>query len=102
MFALKIQAKDNVATVFDHGAKAGSILEVTDRLGEVTPLAIIEDIPYGHKAALTDIPKGSFVIKYGEIIGKANQAIPKGGYVHIQNVESTRARGDLAVKGEVK
>ena len=95
MFALKIHEKDNVATVFDHDVKAGSIVNVTDRDGGVIPITLLEDIPYGHKIALRDIPAGEFIIKYGEVIGKASCPIPKGGYVHTHNVESTRARGDL-------
>lgn len=99
MFALKINEKDNVATIFEHGAKAGSTAEVTDREGKITRILIRQDIPYGHKTALQDIPAGETIIKYGEIIGKASTAIYKGDHVHVHNVESTRARGDLTAKG---
>ena len=34
-----------------------------------------EDIPQGHKLALTDIPAGATVVKYGFPIGHATQAI---------------------------
>ena len=37
-----------------------------------------EKIPAGHKYALCDIQKGEYVIKYGEIIGRATQDIAKG------------------------
>ena len=37
-----------------------------------------EQIPAGHKYALCDIQKGEYVIKYGEIIGRATQDIAKG------------------------
>ena len=33
------------------------------------------DIPAGHKFALKEIAKGEYVIKYGEIIGRATQDI---------------------------
>ena len=32
-----------------------------------------EQIPAGHKYALCDIKKGEYVIKYGEIIGRATK-----------------------------
>ncbi len=46
------------------------------------------EIPAGHKFALRDIPKGEYVIKYGEIIGRASQNITKGEWVHTHNVQS--------------
>lgn len=100
MFALKIHEKDNVATVFSRGAAAGERIQVTGREGDTVLLELVQDIPYGHKAALVDIPAGSPVIKYGEVIGKTSQPVPKGGHVHIHNLESNRARGDLAKGGD--
>ena len=47
-----------------------------------------EKIPAGHKFALRDIAEGEYVIKYGEIIGRATQNIPKGEWVHTHNVKS--------------
>ena len=45
-------------------------------------------IPAGHKYALQDISCGEYVIKYGEIIGRATQDIAKGDWVHTHNVKS--------------
>ena len=47
-----------------------------------------DDIPAGHKYALCDIKQGEYVIKYGEIIGKATTDIPAGKWVHTHNVKS--------------
>ena len=47
-----------------------------------------ESIPAGHKYALQDISCGEYVIKYGEIIGRATQDIAKGDWVHTHNVKS--------------
>lgn len=47
-----------------------------------------ETIPAGHKYALRDIKAGEYVIKYGEIIGRATQDIQKGEWVHTHNVKS--------------
>lgn len=45
-------------------------------------------IPVGHKYALNDIKKGEFVIKYGEVIGRATTDIKKGEWVHSHNLKS--------------
>lgn len=47
-----------------------------------------EQIPAGHKYALCDIQQDEYVIKYGEIIGRATQDIVKGEWVHTHNVKS--------------
>ena len=47
-----------------------------------------ERIPNGHKFALTDIPDGEYVIKYGEVIGRATKSISKGEWVHTHNLKS--------------
>ena len=47
-----------------------------------------DNIPTGHKFALSDINKGEYIIKYGEIIGRATADIKKGEWVHSHNVES--------------
>lgn len=46
------------------------------------------DIPAGHKIALQDIEQGEFVIKYGEIIGRATIPIKQGEWVHTHNIKS--------------
>jgi altronate dehydratase len=47
-----------------------------------------EKIPAGHKYALKNIQEGEYVIKYGEIIGRATQNIAEGDWVHTHNVKS--------------
>ena len=47
-----------------------------------------ENIPVGHKYALKDIKKGEFVIKYGEVIGRATTDIKAGEWVHTNNLKS--------------
>ncbi len=46
------------------------------------------DISSGHKYALTDIPAGSDIIKYGSPIGHATVDIAKGEHVHTHNVKT--------------
>ncbi|MBQ8291958.1 MAG: altronate dehydratase [Clostridia bacterium] len=47
-----------------------------------------ENIPAGHKYALRVIKKGEYVVKYGEIIGRATADIQTGEWVHTHNVRS--------------
>jgi len=51
-------------------------------------LAGNDTIPAGHKLALCDISQGDFVIKYGQIIGRATRDIKAGEWVHTHNVRS--------------
>ena len=71
---LKINEKDNVAVAL-------TALLPGDSLNT-------EMIPMGHKFALTDIPKGAPVIKYGYPIGTASRAILKGAHVHTENLRT--------------
>jgi len=97
--ALIIAPADNVASALEDIATGE---QVEARLGKkVAVLEAREDIPFGFKIALSDIPKGGDVVKYGEAIGKASAPIEKGSLVHIHNVEGARGRGDLA-KGDTK
>ena len=62
------------------------IINEKDNVG--ISLTGINDIPAGHKFALKDIKKGDFIIKYGEVIGRAKENIKKGDWVHTHNVKS--------------
>lgn len=91
--AIRISEKDSVATLLADGKKGAA---AAVRLGERTEeVILLEDIPFGHKAAVRRIEKGEPVLKYGEEIGRATQRIEKGAWVHVQNIESVRGRGDL-------
>lgn len=91
--AVQVQPKDNVASIFAE-VFAGDTVEVMARDGSLDAVAVHEDIPYGHKVALADIPAGETVWKYGESIGIAAKDIKRGDYVHVHNLDSARARGD--------
>lgn len=61
--------------------------------GEIVPagelqLKLLDDIPFGHKVALKDIPEGEDIIKYGAPIGHASLAIRRGQHVHTQNLKT--------------
>ena len=76
-----IDDRDNVATVMETLKKGESIEASTKNI------TLLKDIPEGHKFALSRIPKGEYIIKYGEWIGRATTEIPVGDHVHIHNVE---------------
>ena len=56
--------------------------------GKEQVLQAAEQIPFCHKAALTDLPEGAAVIKYGELLGRTTQAIAKGHWVSDRNIRS--------------
>lgn len=48
-------------------------------------------IPAGHKIALRDIPAGSAVKRYGQIIGFATRDIRQGEHIHVHNLGMGRS-----------
>lgn len=62
------------------------IINEKDNVGVM--LSASGDIPAGHKYAINDINKGDFVIKYGQVIGRATSDIKKGEWVHSHNLKS--------------
>jgi altronate dehydratase len=86
---LVISDRDNVGTALEPLPR-GATLHVRD-----TIVTLRDEVPLGHKVALTRIETGSAVIKYGSPIGLATRDIPAGAHVHVQNVSSQRGRGDL-------
>jgi (2R)-sulfolactate sulfo-lyase subunit alpha len=83
--------KDNVGVVVVEGLKAG-----TDMLGVVTEtdstirVTARQDIPIGHKVALTDLKEGDTVIKYGQDVGRMVGSAKVGEHVHIHNHRTKR------------
>jgi len=91
--AIIVNEKDNVASALANLSR-GEDVEVS--IGPIAyKIKLVSDISFGHKFALKRIGKGEYVIKYGEVIGKATKEIQVGEHVHVHNVESLRARGDL-------
>ena len=79
---IKIHPIDMVAVALKPLSK-DAVLDV-----DGAAVTLLEDIPQGHKFALTDIEAGSQVIKYGCSIGVAKEDIKKGSWVHIHNVKT--------------
>jgi len=98
MVAIVLHGRDNVATALTNLCRGQEV--IVGRNGEDVKVILLNDIPFGHKFALEDIPQGGYVVKYGEIIGRATRLIRRGEHVHVHNVESLRGRGDLEVCGK--
>jgi (2R)-sulfolactate sulfo-lyase subunit alpha len=82
---------DSVAVVVVEGVKAGTTLTglILDEDRTIT-VPCVQDIPIGHKVALTDLAAGDTVIKYGVDIGKVVQPIPRGAHAHVHNIQTKR------------
>jgi altronate dehydratase small subunit len=90
--AVVMEVVDNVATVVEPIDAPGEI--VVEAPSDKIVVHITDNIPFGHKFAIRDIPKGSLILKYGEPIGIASIDIKAGEHVHVHNLESKRGRGD--------
>jgi (2R)-sulfolactate sulfo-lyase subunit alpha len=77
-----------VATVdIKKGEKAAGLYMDSQKKVETKAL---QDIPLGHKIALTDLKKEDSVIKYGHDIGRVVASIKTGEHVHIHNLKTRR------------
>jgi altronate hydrolase len=77
---LHIEPEDNTATALCDLSRGETVTV------HGSAVVLKSDIPFGHKFALSDIPEGGQIIKYGEVIGEATKAILMGEHVHVHNV----------------
>ncbi|EJL71463.1 galactarate dehydratase [Variovorax sp. CF313] len=72
---IRIHANDNVAIVAnDGGLKAGTSF--------ADGLVLVDNVPQGHKVALSDLAEGAAIVRYNVVIGYAQKALPRGSWVH--------------------
>jgi galactarate dehydratase len=84
--SITMHPADNVAIVAnDGGLPAGTVFP--------SGLALREQVPQGHKVALTDIAQGAAVRRYNVPIGSALKDIPAGSWVHERLLKMPAARG---------
>lgn len=95
---LMMNEKDNVAVCLKDATANETVAVEQKAGGDLRSITLVNDVPFAHKVSLADIKVGELIIKYGEVIGRATQDIKEGEWVHIHNVESTRARGDKNVR----
>ncbi len=73
---IQIHPKDNVAVAL-HAIPAGTVF---------AGVQASQDIPQGHKMALTALETGDQVMKYGFSIGHATASVAAGQWVHTHNM----------------
>jgi galactarate dehydratase len=84
---VRVHAADNVAIIVNEGGlAAGTRFE--------SGLVLVEAIPEAHKVALVPIAKGEAVVRYGVVIGRAEQDLAAGSWVH-EGLLTTPAAPDL-------
>jgi altronate dehydratase len=82
---LHIHPLDNVV-IAKVSLNPGTEIEVTLASGERRQLRVVDEIPAGHKVALTHIKPDEAVRRYGEVIGTALGSITPGGHIHTHNL----------------
>lgn len=78
-----VHESDNVAIVVNEGGLPAGARVPAPPSAAMIPgsLVLIEAVPQGHKVALTDIPQGAAVLRYGQRIGTATRPLPRGSWV---------------------
>ncbi len=80
---IRMHERDNVAIVASD-LRAGSVFP--------DGLTLVDNVPQGHKVALSDLAAGDPVLRYNVVIGRAARAIPAGGWVNESTLEMPPAR----------
>jgi (2R)-sulfolactate sulfo-lyase subunit alpha len=57
---------------------------------ETVSITALDDVPYGHKVAITRLSSGDEVIEYGVAIGRATVDVEAGSHVHVHNLKGQR------------
>ena len=84
--SILLHPSDDVATALTDLSAGESINASLDDLS--VDVVLREDIEFGHKYALRDIPQDKEILKYGLPIGKALVDIKAGEWVHVHNCRS--------------
>jgi altronate hydrolase len=82
--AIRLDPRDNVAVVTTD-VESGDLIDA-----DGVRVRAAEPVPRGGKVALTAIPFGEPVLRYGEEIGLATAAIAPGQHVHTHNLGGGR------------
>ena len=89
---IRLHASDNV------------VIALSDLRAGATPagldVALPGPVPRGHKIATAPIARGETVIRYGQIIGQATEAIPAGAHIHSHNLGMGPHSSDYAIGTE--
>jgi altronate hydrolase len=80
MTLLRLHETDDVAIALAamHGGEQATVTGDT--------ITVRSSVPAGHKMALRDLPAGTLVHKYGQVIGRITQDVRAGEHVHVHNL----------------
>ncbi|MFZ0214980.1 MAG: altronate dehydratase family protein [Candidatus Dormiibacterota bacterium] len=95
--AVKLHPDDQVAI-----AKRHLVTHTRIRLDDGTLIELAQTIPSAHKFALTEVPSGAAVHRYGQIIGFATQPIAAGEHVHTHNLAVRDFERDYAFSTDLR
>jgi altronate hydrolase len=73
---LRLNARDNVVVAVD---------AIDEGMALPDGVVALQRVPKGHKAAILPISEGQPILKFGQIIGFASEAIAPGSHVHTHN-----------------
>ncbi|GAA4851593.1 galactarate dehydratase [Paenibacillus vulneris] len=93
---IKVNPKDNIAIVVNkRGLPEGTVFPCG--------LKLLQQVPQGHKVALTDIAQDEGIIRYGEVIGYAMRSIKRGSWIEETMVRLPKPPGleDLPIASAV-
>ncbi len=90
---IRPQGKTLVLNASDNIAVALANLDVGSETAQ--GVNIVRRVPRGHKFAIRAIPAGEAILKFGQIIGFASEAIPPGDWVHEHNCNMGGPDGTL-------
>tara|TARA_Y100000590_G_scaffold100085_1_gene113771 strand:- start:327 stop:1823 length:1497 start_codon:yes stop_codon:yes gene_type:complete len=90
---IKLNRKDNVAV-------APMNIPINKEID--TNIVSQDNIPFGHKIALSKIEKNSYVYKYGQVIGIASKNILPGEHVHSHNLIFSEFKREAIIKNNKK
>jgi len=90
--ALALGPQDNVAVALE-AIRAGDAVCVNVTGASPRTLVAVDDVPFGFKLALCQIPAGAPILKHGQTIGRSTSDIGAGRQVHVHNVNGIRVQG---------
>ncbi len=74
---IQVSERDNVAIAIRDIAKGTEVLP---------GVIAAQDIPQAHKIALCSCPEGTEIYRYGVLLGRVSEDIPKGGWINEKNL----------------
>ena len=94
-----LEPVDDVATAL-RDLRAGSTIGIAAH-DATRRIRLREDIPAGHKFSVRPLAAGLRIRKYGEFIGRLNEEVGEGAWIHVHNLATcATGRADCEVRDE--